>query len=613
MPETHALIKEKLATVPTCPGVYLLKDRGGKILYIGKAANLRSRVRSYFGKTDRQVGSKIPAMVVRVADLDWVTTDTEVEALILEDNLIKHHKPRFNVMLRDDKTFPYIKLTDEPFPKVQIVRKIERDGARYFGPYTNVKAMRRTVDAIRKIFPLRTCHSPATWPALDRPCLDFYIDRCPGPCKSHIDEEAYGEIVNQVADFLSGKKTGIVRQLKKRMEEASAALAFEQAAKIRDQIKTIGNDAVRQRMTTGKAVDQDVIGCTRHETDACIAVLQIREGKLLGKEHFFVKTPEEETDETMMAAFLSQYYLNTSFFPDHVALPCLPPDMGALQIYLDGKRGRSVTFAVPQRGDKAALMRMATQNAELQLNSHMLRRNERQEERSVTSAVAALQKALGLAAAPRRMETFDVSNVQGSDPVASMVCFVDGRPRKSEYRKFRIKEVVGPNDFAMMMEVVGRRYRRQLDEEKPLPDLVLIDGGKGQLSSAKEVLDELGLIDLPVIGLAKRLEEVFLPDRSDPVVLPRTSPALKLLMQARDEAHRFAVTFHRERRGKRMVLSELDAIPGVGPKRRQLLIKKFGSVEKIKAASSDELVGIPGIGADMGRKLYRYFHEDLES
>jgi excinuclease ABC subunit C len=612
MPETSSKIHDRLKSVPTCSGVYLFKDRTEKILYVGKAKNLRSRVRSYFQKADRNQQPKIPVMVGRIVDIDWVATGTEVEALILEDNLIKRHKPRFNVMMRDDKTFPYIKLTNELFPKVVIVRKIERDGARYFGPYTNVKAMRRTVDTIRKVFPLRTCASARTWPSLDRPCLDYFIDRCPGPCKDHISAEAYGDIVDQVSGFLSGRKTGIISQLKRRMEEASSNLAFELAGKLRDQIRTISDDATKQRIMTQKLVDQDIIGYLRHHTDACIAILQIREGKLLGKEHFFVKTPVEDTDETVMAAFLSQYYLNTTFYPVEIVLPILPPDMDALTQFLTDQRGRNVAFTVPQRGDKAALIRMASQNAELQLNSHILRRNELQEQRSVPAAVGALQMALDLKNVPRRIETFDVSNVQGSDPVASMVCFVDGRPRKTEYRKFMIKDVVGPNDFAMMMEVVGRRYRRLIDEDEALPDLVLIDGGKGQLSSAKEVLDELGLIDLPVIGLAKRLEEVFIPDRSESIIIPKTSPALKLLMHARDEAHRFAVSFHRKRRGKRMVLSELDAIPGVGPKRRQILIKKYGSVEKIRASSLEELVNLSGIGREMGETIHRFFHVEEE-
>ena len=501
-------------------------------------------------------------------------------------------------------------LTNEAFPRVVVTRNVEQGGARYFGPYTNVKAMRRTIDLVRKVFPLRTCPSARAWPSMDRPCLDYYIDRCPGPCKGHIDEAGYGEIIEQVCQFLSGRTKDLLKQLKERMAQAAEDLQFEMAGRIRDQINAIENTTTRQRAFTSKEVDRDIIGLARNGTDVCGAVLQVREGKLLGKEHFFLTAPEEATESETLGAFLTQYYLAAQLWPDEILLTGEPDGIEAFRDWMTLKRGSKIDIAVPRRGDKAAMVRLAVQNAELQLNTHSLKRAESRVRRSIPAAVASLQETLSLSVPPRRIETFDISNIQGSDPVASLVCFVDGRPRKSDYRKFKVKDVIGPNDFAMMQEVVGRRYRRLLDEGKPVPDLVLIDGGKGQLSSVRQVLNELGLVDLPVIGLAKRLEEVFRPGQSDPILIPRSSPALKMLMQARDEAHRFAVTFHRQQRGRRMVRSELDNIPGVGPKRKQQLILALGSVEHIKRCSEEELSAVKGLGKEAARKVFRYFHPE---
>ena len=604
-------IEEKLKSLPGKPGVYLMKDARSRIIYVGKTRALRQRIRSYFQKNrHRHTEPKAVALASRIHDFDYVVTESEADALLLEDNLIKEHKPRYNVMLRDDKSFPFIMLTDEAFPRVVVTRNFRQDGARYFGPYTNVKAMRRTIDLIRKVFPLRTCPSARAWPSMDRPCLDYYIDRCPGPCKGHIDEAGYGEIIEQVCQFLSGRTKDLLKQLKVRMAQAAENLQFEMAGRIRDQINAIENTATRQRAFTNKEVDRDIIGLARNGTDVCGAVLQVREGKLLGKEHFFLTAPEEATESESLGAFLTQYYLAAQLWPDEILLTGEPDGIEAFRDWMTLKRGSKIDIAVPRRGDKAAMVRLAVQNAELQLNTHSLKRAESRVRRSIPAAVASLQETLSLSVPPRRIETFDISNIQGSDPVASLVCFVDGRPRKSDYRKFKVKDVIGPNDFAMMQEVVGRRYRRLLDEGKPVPDLVLIDGGKGQLSSVRQVLNELGLVDLPVIGLAKRLEEVFRPGQSDPILIPRSSPALKMLMQARDEAHRFAVTFHRQQRGRRMVRSELDNIPGVGPQRKQQLILALGSVEHIKRCSEEELSAVKGLGKEAARKVFRYFHPE---
>ncbi len=604
-------IEEKLKSLPAKPGVYLMKDARSRIIYVGKTRALRQRIRSYFQKKNRLTGPKAVALASRIHDFDYVATESEVDALLLEDHLIKEHKPRYNVMLRDDKSFPFIMLTNEAFPRVVVTRNVRRDGARYFGPYTNVKAMRRTIDLVRKVFPLRTCPSAKTWPSMDRPCLDYYIDRCPGPCKGHIGEEGYGEIIGQVCQFLSGRTKDLLNQLKERMAKASEQLQFELAGRIRDQIIAIEKTTIRQRAFSSREVDRDIIGLARNDTDVCGAVLQVREGKLLGKEHFFLTAPEESTEAETLGAFLTQYYLTAQLWPDEILLAGEPDGIEAFREWTARQRGSKIDIAVPRRGDKAAMVRLAVQNAELQLNTHALKRAEARVRRSIPAAVGALQEILGTAVPPRRIETFDISNIQGSDPVASMVCFVDGRPRKSDYRKFKVRDVIGPNDFAMMQEVVGRRYRRLLDESKPLPDLVLIDGGKGQLSSVRQVLNELGLVDLPVVGLAKRLEEVFRPGQSDPIVIPRSSPALKMLMQARDEAHRFAVTFHRQRRGNRMIRSELDNIPGVGPKRKQQLILALGSVENIRKSTEEELKSVKGVGKDAARKVYRYFNPEI--
>ncbi|MEE2707969.1 MAG: excinuclease ABC subunit UvrC [Gemmatimonadota bacterium] len=598
--------------LPTSPGVYLMKDAKGVILYVGKAKSLRSRVRSYF-TINRYSQPKTTALMNRIKDVDFIATDSEMEALILEDNLVKKHKPKYNVRLRDDKSFPFIKVTNELFPRLIITRDRKNDGARYFGPYTNVRAMRRTLETVRKVFPTRTCDSPRTWSSMDRPCLEFDIKRCTGPCKGHISEADYGDIINQVCEFLSGKKNGVLRSLSRKMKEASKGMEYELAASIRDQIKTIGRDAVRQRVRSKGSAEQDVFAVVDEGETACISVLTIREGKMVDKNHFFVTSPKENSKTELLEAFLARYYLAFSdqhSLPEEIVVPVYSEDMEPLNVWLSESKGKKVVFTTPQRGHKVSLLGLAERNAKLQLDTRILRNAEMHDRRAIPPSVEALQECLRLPNPPRRIETFDVSNIQGAVPVASMVCFVGGKPKKAEYRKYDIKDVIGPNDFAMMREVVGRRYRRIIDEDGPLPDLVVIDGGKGQLSSAKRVLNELGLVDVPVIGLAKRLEEVFFPERSAPVMIPKTSPALKLLMQARDEAHRFAVTFHRSKRSRSMIRSVLDEIPGIGAKRRQNLLRAMGSVEKISLSSVEELAQVKGIGTSAAKIIYDYLHPD---
>ena len=470
--------------------------------------------------------------------------------------------------------------------------------------------MRRTIDLVRKVFPLRTCPSAGAWPSMDRPCLDYYIDRCPGPCKGHIDEAGYGEIIEQVCQFLSGRTKDLLKQLKERMEQAAEDLQFEMAGRIRDQINAIENTATRQRAFTSREVDRDIIGLARNGTDVCGAVLQVREGKLLGKEHFFLTAPEEATESESLGAFLTQYYLAAQLWPDEILLTGEPDGIEAFRDWMTLKRGSKIEIAVPRRGDKVrdgpagrAERRVAVEHPLAEAGGIQGSAQYSGRGRLAPGNPQSLCSA----------ETHrDLRYIQhpGLRPGG-----FPGVLRGRASPQVRLPEVQGegrdrPNDFAMMQEVVGRRYRRLLDEGKPVPDLVLIDGGKGQLSSVRQVLNELGLVDLPVIGLAKRLEEVFRPGQSDPILIPRSSPALKMLMQARDEAHRFAVTFHRQQRGRRMVRSELDNIPGVGPKRKQQLILALGSVEHIKRCSEEELSAVKGLGKEAARKVFRYFHPE---
>ncbi len=583
-------IKDKLARLPRKPGVYLFKDSGGKTLYIGKAKVLKNRIRSYFPKSVAHP-PKVVSLMRKVQDLEWIVTGSEVEALLTEANLVKEQMPRYNILLRDDKSFPYIRITSEPFPRVLLTRKVEHEGSKYFGPYTDVKDLRRTLRVLHKIFPIRSCDYNLNTTAISEKrysvCLDYHIKKCQGPCEGLVSEEVYQEMIKDVARFLHGGTGDIKRRLRERMDKASVEMHYEQAAFYRDQLKSVEKFARRQSKATASFEDRDIIAIAEEGNDACGAVVRIRGGKIVGREKVFLTGVSEETEGRMISDFIRQFYLITHFVPGEIVVPTLPDDEETLEEWLESKRGRRLKFVIPQRGEKARLLRITRQNADLLLREQLRKRERRKE--LVPAMVTQLQEDLNLSVPPRRVEAFDISNIQGSQPVGSMVCFVDGKPRKSEYRKFIIKAVEGIDDFAMMREVVYRRYTRLKSEKARFPDLILIDGGKGQLGMAVSAMQELGLTYIPVVALAKRLEEVFIPEHREPQSIAKGSPGLILMRRIRDEAHRFALSFHRTRRGKKTTQSIFDEIKGVGPSTRKKLFSEFSNIESIADASAESV------------------------
>ncbi len=594
-----AVVEEKLALLPDKPGVYLMKDNKSRIIYVGKAINLKNRVRSYF-QSSRNHAPKVLAMVARIADLEYIITASEVEALILECNLIKKHRPKYNISLRDDKTYPYIKVTNEEFPRVYATRKVVKDGARYFGPYTSAGAVHETLRLLKTLFPLRSCRR------LDakRPCLEHHIKRCLAPCAGKIDQAAYGEMIKAVGLFLEGRSDAVVKNLRRLMAAAAGELAFEQAARLRDQLTAVEKIIEKQNIVTGSG-DQDAVGLARSAAGICAQVFFIRSGKMVGRDHFMLTGGEEETEENILAAFLKQYYSKAAFIPREILLPLAVAEQQLLSDWLSTVKGGRVQVEIPKRGTKKDLVSMAAGNAANVLQEQAVRQQADYEK--TTGAAAELGQYLGLPAAPDRIECFDISHIQGSETVASMVVFEGGQPNKNEYRRYKLKTVEGkPDDFKSMQEVVGRRYREAL-AKGPVPDLIIIDGGKGQLSSALEVIRAAGLSEVPVVGLAKEFEHIFREGCSEPVILPRHSQSLYLVQRIRDEAHRFAITYHRQLRSKRNLVSVLDHIPGIGPKRRKALWDHFGSLAKIKAAAVAELAKVDGMSNPAAEAVYHFF------
>lgn len=595
----NELIEQKLQQLPQSPGVYIMKDANKRIIYVGKAIVLKNRVRQYF-QSNKNHSAKVISMVNRIADFETIMTGSEIEALILECNLIKKHHPRYNISLRDDKTYPYLKVTLlEDFPRVIVTRHIKKDGSRYFGPYTNVGAVKESLKLLRKSFPLRTCKNMN----VDRPCLEYHIKRCFAPCVGKIGKKAYAEMVSSVVLFLDGKNDILEKSLQQQMEKAAANLQFEMAASLRDQLASVRKTIEKQKIMTGEG-DQDAIGMARSGRGACIQVFYIRNGKMTGRSHFILKNSEEETDEDVLTAFLQQYYNQTSSLPREVLLPCGIKEQSLLESWLTKEYGSKVEVNIPQRGVKKDIIKMAEENAEKYLKDE----EERilREDAKTMGAVKELGKYLRLVHLPKRMECFDISHIQGSETVASMVVFENGEAKKSDYRRFKIKSTEGkPDDFMSMREVTKRRYEK-LDEGE-MPDLIIIDGGKGQLSSALEIIRGAGHLTVPVVGLAKQFEYIFTEGESDPVILPRRSDALYLVQRIRDEAHRFAITYHRKLRGKRNMVSILDHIDGIGPKRRKLLWDHFGRLDKIKSASVEEMAAVKGMTKPTAQAVYNFF------
>lgn len=591
----------KLDSLPPKPGVYLMKNKAGAIIYIGKAKVLRNRVRSYFQNSGRDRRRQFEALVRNIATFDTIVTDTEVEALVLEANLIKEHKPRYNINLKDDKKYPFLKITNEPYPRLVVVRNVERDGGKYFGPYTDVRAMRNTLETVRRLFPVRDCTVKLPDRKPDRVCLSYHIKRCGGPCQDLVTREEYARMIRQVILFLSGRSDALRNVLREKMQEAALSQKFELAAEVRDRLRDVERTTTRQKVASARMEDWDVLAVAQENDEACGVIMEIREGKLLDKKSYVLGGVMESSLGEIVSAFLRQFYVGAVMIPREIHLPCAIQDEEMVTDWLSAVRGGKVTLKVPQRGDKVRLVEMARKNAEVMLAERRFKREKLKDH--VPHSVTALQRDLRLTKPPRRIEAVDISNIQGTDAVGSLVCFVDGRAKKSEYRRFKIRSVEGADDFAMMREVVTRRFRRLREEGGAFPDLLLVDGGKGQLSSAVEALKALGIRDQPVVGLAKRLEEVFVPGASEAQMIPKVSSSLKLLQQIRDEAHRFAITYHRQLRAERTIASELDRIPKIGKARKIALLKQFGSVKRIAEADVEEIAAVSGIGRTLAKGI----------
>jgi len=595
-------IKERAATLPRRPGVYLFRDARGGILYVGKARDLRSRVRSYL-QPAAALPDKTRVLMSHVEDFDWIVTGTAAEALLLESNLIKEHDPRFNIVLRDDKSYPYIKVTlNEDYPRVYVTRRVLDDGARYFGPFTQVKLLRRNLALIKDLFPVRSCRYRLLDEGPTRPCLDYHIDRCEAPCVGYVSREEYRAMIDEVVRFLEGDTRAARRALEERMRRASERLQFERAAGYKRQIDQLEEIREGQRVSSLAGEDRDVIGLARVGDDACGLILEIREGRMLGKEHHLLGNVEGSEDGEILSLFLTRYYLRGDRFPSEVLLPLDFEDRPLVEELVRERAGRAVRLFVPVRGEKARQIQLANRNASLLLEELLLQ-DERRTERA-SDDVLALQAELGLSRIPRRIACVDISTIQGRDSVGSVVTFENGVPRKAGYRRFRIKYVEGQDDFAMMAEVTERYFRGILDHGEEPPDLLVIDGGKGQLGAARAVLAELGALDdVDTLGLAKREEEIYLPGRPDPLWLPRRSRALQLIQHIRNEAHRFAVSYHRTLRSKRTIASELDAVPGIGPRRRAALLHHFRSVDRIRRTPIEEIAKVPGFSSALAERV----------
>ena len=592
------VVAEKLKLLPEKPGVYLMKNKRGQIIYVGKAIKLKNRVRQYF-QSSRNHSAKTIAMVSHIEDFETIITDNELEALILECNLIKKHHPKYNIMLRDDKTYPYLKITlNEQYPRLTTTRRVIKDGSKYFGPYTNITAMKETVKLLRRLFPLRTCKHLG-----ERPCLEYHIKRCLAPCARLVKEDVYNEMVHSVCLFLEGKTEDIEKNLTAKMQNLAQNLEFEMAGKIRDQLLAIRQVTEKQKILTDTG-NMDAIGMATSPYGICMQVFFVRSGKILGRNQFLMTGDMEDNKENALSAFLKQYYNDAVFIPAEILLPQDIKETALLEKWLAEEKSVKTKIITPKRGVKKDIVEMANENAVKYLQDQENKLKDKMA-RSI-GAVYDLQKYLHLTKPPMRMECFDISHIQGSETVASMVVFQDGKPDKESYRRFKINSTEGkPDDFMSMREVTMRRYGKATAKE--MPDLIIIDGGKGQLSSALEIIRGAGHLTVPVVGLAKQFEYIFTEHSSEPVILPRQSDALYLVQQIRDEAHRFAITYHRNLRTKRNKVSLLDNIAGVGAKRRKALFDRFENISNIKNATVEELSSVPGISENIAKSIYNFF------
>jgi excinuclease ABC subunit C len=620
-------LRIQLESLPDSPGVYIMKDASGQVIYVGKAISLKNRVRQYF-HASRDQGPKVAAMVARIESLETVLTGSEMEALALECNLIKQYHPRYNILLRDDKHYPYIRIDmTQDYPRIEITRRMDRDRARYFGPYFGARGLRQVLDAVAAIFPTRSCSKsidPAA--ARGRPCLNYQMGRCPAPCAGLISPDEYKKTVAQVIRFLEGREDEVIQSLTRQMNEAAEAMEFELAARLRDRRAAAERMlSQHQRVISTAREDWDVAGLCRDGARATVQLMVIRAGRMIGTESFHMAGSGGESDADIVTAFMKQYYPEARVVPSALIVPALTDDMPVLELWLSSLRGRRVRLIAPQRGEKRRLLEMACRNARQSLEKEALR--QVREYQRTGGALRELAAVLGLPAPPARVECFDNSNIQGTDPVASMVVFEDGKPARREYRRFKIKTVTGADDFATMAEVIARRFtrglavrqeRRERGESEDgggfsrLPDLLIVDGGQGQLSAARAVMRALGVEQIPTIALAKREEEIYREGEDEPLRIDRLSPASLFIQQIRDEAHRFAIAYHRSLRGQRTLRSQLDAIPGIGPARRRALLRAFPSLTAIREAPVDELAAVKGMNRPAAEAVKRFFEEKRE-
>ena len=619
-------LQTKLENLPTNPGVYLMKNDKGEIIYVGKAINLRNRVRSYFRELKPEQ-AKTKALVKHIVDLEYILADNELEALVLECNLIKKYRPKYNINLKDDKTYPFLKITKEDYPQVLVTRKVLKDGARYFGPYPSVNELRNSLEMIRKIFPFRSCKQKVF--TNDRPCLNAHIKMCYAPCIGRISKEDYNAMIEQIALFFEGKQDGLVKRLRQEMEQAAENLEFEQAARLRDQLQGIEQIMTQQKAVLGSDGDEDVIAMARGLNQCCVQIFFVRGGKIVGRENYFLKGTDGSSCGEVIASFMKQFYLNCQFIPRNILLEVELDEQAVLEQWLTDKKGSRVYLKVPKRGQAKDLVDLVGRNASEVLNKSEL--EEQYQQQRTAEALEQLRQALGLAQLPRRMECYDISNTQGTESVASMVVFVDGKPKKDQYRRFKIKTVEGANDYASLKEVLLRRFRHGLEEQAKqqeqgkegengkfaaFPDVIMMDGGRGQVNMALEALQELQL-EIPVCGMVKddRHRTRGLYYHNEELPMDDHSEGFLLITRMQDEAHRFAITYHRSLRGKRNLASVLDDIPGVGEKRKKNLLKHFGSFTKIREASVEELAQVDGIHQTVAEEIYNYLrtHQDLQA